>query len=266
MSSSAISVENLTKVFPVARGLRAFLWPKRAGVVEALRGVTLEVSRGEVLGLLGPNGGGKTTLLEILATYLLPTSGRALVNGHDVVREPLAVRRVVGYCPAGARGFYPRLSGRWNLEFFALLSGLPNPHAQEQVAHLWKLVGLDGFRDVLVARYSDGMRQRLALARALLTDPPVLLLDEPTRGLDPETSACWRRFLREQVVGELGKTILLVTHDLLKAEEICDRIAILERGRIVAEGRAWEVLDKVGWLHGDRDETGVGLFSARSPY
>ncbi|MBI3327206.1 MAG: ABC transporter ATP-binding protein [Nitrospinae bacterium] len=242
MSATAIVIEHLTKTFPAIQGIGAFLWPRRSAGVEALRGVTLEVVQGEVFGLLGPNGGGKTTLLEILATYLLPTGGRAWVNGHDVVWDPLAVRRAVGYCPAGARGFDQRLSGRRNLEFFALLSRLSCSQARDRVAHLWKLVGLDRFSDGLVARYSDGMRQRLALARALLTDPPVLLLDEPTRGLDPRTAVEWRHVLREQLVGALGITILLVTHGLLEAEEICDRVAILEQGKVVVVGRVGEVL------------------------
>lgn len=242
MNASSIVIEHLTKTFPTAPGLRACRWPRRSAGVEALRDVTLAVAQGEVFGLLGPNGGGKTTLLEILATYLLPTSGRAWVNGHDVVRDPLAVRRTVGYCPAGARGFDQRLSGRRNLEFFALLSHLPRVYARERVAHLWELVGLDRFSDGPVTRYSDGMRQRLALARALLTDPPILLLDEPSRGLDPKTAVSWRRFVREQMVGALGKTVVLVTHDMPEAEAICDRMAMLEQGKVAAVGRVSEVL------------------------
>ena len=164
MNASPIVIEHLTKTFLRAQGLRAFLASRRSAGSQALREVTFEVVQGEIFGLLGPNGGGKTTLLEVLATYLLPSSGRAWVNGHDVVRDPLAVRRAVGYCPAGARGFDQRLSGRRNLEFFALLSHLPRAYAQERVAHLWELVGLDRFSDGHVIRYSDGMRQRLALA------------------------------------------------------------------------------------------------------
>lgn len=243
--SIVIAVEGLTKTFPPLSGLGAFFRPKRSEGIQALRGISLEVSRGESVGLLGPNGGGKTTLLEILATYLLPTSGRVWLNGRDVVQDALAVRQLVGYCPAGAGGFYQRLSGRRNLEFFALLSRIPRAHIPARAARLWRLVGLDGFRDGPVAHYSDGMRQRLALARALLTDPPVLLLDEPTRGLDPEAAAFWRRFLRQQVIRDQGKTILLVTHNVLDAEEICDRVAIMDRGRIVAMGRADEVLNGV---------------------
>ena len=239
----AISIENVTKTFPPAQGFGALLWPKGSEGVEALRGVSLEIGKGEIFGLLGPNGGGKTTLLEILATYLLPTGGRAWVNGHDVLREPLRVRHSLGYCPAGSRGFDPRLSGKRNLNFFALLSHLPRIRARDQVEKLWELVGLNTYKDVPVAHYSDGMRKRLALAKTLLTDPPVLLLDEPTQGLDPEATAFWSRFLREQVVGRMGKTILLVTHNLIEAKNTCDRVAIMNRGVIVAEGKVNEVLD-----------------------
>ena len=242
MSAAVISVEDLTKTFPAARGLGALIWPKRSAPVEALRGANLEVPRGRICGLLGPNGAGKTTLMEILATYLLPTRGRVRIDGHDASREPIAVRRAVGYCSAGARGLDHRLTGRQNLEFFALLHRLPRSRAREQVERLWKLVGLDGFEDGPVAGYSDGMGQRLALARALLDDPPVLLLDEPMRGLDPSASAFWTRLLRERLAREEGRTILLVTHDPHHAEEICDRAAILEGGRIVAEGPPREVL------------------------
>lgn len=230
--SGAIQVTGLAKTYPASRGLGRILKSARNGEVEALRGVTLEVGRGEVFGLMGPNGGGKTTLLEILATYLLPTSGRAWVNGQDVLQDPLPVRRTVGYCPAGAGGFYQRLSGRQNLEFFAALSRLTPADTRERIAHVWELVGLDRFRDVAVETYSDGMRQRLALARALLTDPPVLLLDEPTRAIDPEAAAFFGRFFR-QSAQEQGKTILLVTHDPRAAAEVCDRVAVLDRGRIV---------------------------------
>ncbi|MBI2883965.1 MAG: ABC transporter ATP-binding protein [Candidatus Methylomirabilis oxyfera] len=224
-----------------------------------MRGIDLEVPRGEVFGLLGPNGSGKTTLLEILATHLLPTNGHAKVNGHDVVRDAPAVRHAIGYCPGGAVGFDPRLTGKRNLEFFALLGDLPRVQARERVTEVWELVGLDGFRDNTVVHYSDGMRQRLALARALLTDPPVLLLDEPTRGLDPEASALWRRFLRERAVEELGKTILLVTHDLLEAEDICDRAAIMQRGRIVADGPPSELLRAARPGRSPRARAAVGV-------
>ena len=239
-----ISVQSLTKTFPATGRFLRGLTGRPTERIEVLKEINLEVMTGEILGLLGPNGAGKTTLLEILATYLLPTSGWAWVNGHDVANDPFAVRQVVGYCPAGAAGFDVRLSGMQNLEFFALINHIPGSRAGEKVAHLWKLIGLDRFKDLPVSRYSDGMRQRLALGRALLTDPPVLLLDEPTRNLDPEASAFWGRFLREEIAGKHQKTILLVTHNLLEAETICDRIAIMEGGRIVAERKIKETLHR----------------------
>jgi ABC-2 type transport system ATP-binding protein len=235
--SSAVKITDLSKTYPARRGFASALGWRPGAEVEALKSVTLEVARGEILGLLGPNGGGKTTLLEILATYLLPTSGQAWVAGHDVLRAPLPVRRAIGYCPAGIGGFYPRLSGKHNLEFFAVLSQLPATAIRERITRLWELVGLDRFRDVAVGRYSDGMRQRLTLARALLTDPPVLLLDEPTRSVDPAAAAFFGRLFR-QLAEEQGKAILLVTHDPRAAGELCDRVAVMDRGRIVEMGGA----------------------------
>ena len=241
-----IKVSSLTKMFPSSRGLGRLVgmaWPGEVEV-QALRNATLEVTRGEILGLLGANGVGKTTLLEILATFLLPTSGQAWVDGHDVVRDPLAVRRAIGYCPAGA-GFYQRLSGRQNLEFFAALRRLSAAGIRERIAHLWELVGLDRFREVIVGRYSDGMRQRLALARTLLSDPAVLLLDEPARGIDPEATAFFGRLFR-RMAHEQGKTILLVTHDPRAATELCDRVAVMDRGGIVETGSPTAVAALVG--------------------
>lgn len=240
---AAISVHNLTKTFPAAGRLRGVLTGRPPEASEVLKGVNLELPTGMILCLLGPNGAGKTTLLEILATYLLPTSGRAWVNGHDLITEPLVVRQSVGYCPAGSGGFDVRLSGKQNLEFFCLLNQIPQDRAAERVTYVWTLVGLHHFKDLPVSRYSDGMKQRLALARALLTDPPVLLLDEPTRNLDPEASAFWGRFLREEIAGKHQKTILFVTHNLIEAETISDRIAVMEGGKIVAERRTKEVLE-----------------------
>jgi ABC-2 type transport system ATP-binding protein len=233
--NGAIRISSLSKTYPSPRGLGNVLSSTPSGEVEALRNITLEVARGEIFGLLGPNGGGKTTLLEILASYLLPTSGQVWVNGHDVLRDPLAVRRATGYCPAGGGSFYQRLSGRQNLEFFAVLSHLSATGIRDRIAHLWELVGLDRFRDVAVGRYSDGMRQRLALARALLTDPPILLLDEPTRGIDPVATAFFGRLFRG-LAQEQRKTIVLVTHDLRAAAELCDRVAVMDGGRIVEIG------------------------------
>jgi ABC-2 type transport system ATP-binding protein len=242
MSRAAISLLSLTKTFPAGSLLKSLLkTSSEDGGAKVLRGVSLEVYEGEVLGLLGPNGAGKTTLLEILSTLLLPTSGNAMVCGFDVVEEADKVRKLISYCPSTWENFYPRLTGVANLEFFALLNNLPRQEVREKIKGVLHLVGMDGRSDGTFQRYSEGMKQRLALARALLTDPRVLLLDEPTKSLDPLWQGEIRRLLRETVVGNLGKTVLLVTHSLAEAEQVCNRLAILHRGQIVALGTPPEV-------------------------
>lgn len=241
MSQPAISIQDLTKTFPAGSAWHGLLGASAAGGKEALRGVSLEVGAGECLALLGPNGAGKTTLLEILSTLLLPTRGRALVAGCDVVKDAASVRRVLGYCPSGSDNFYPRLSGSSNLEFFGMLNDLSPQQARARARQVLELVEIDGAAGVAFQRYSDGMKQRLALGRALVADPKVLLLDEPTRGLDPVFQGEIRRFLRRTLVGKMGKTVLLVTHSLTEAEEVAARLAILHEGRVVAAGTPAEI-------------------------
>ena len=200
---------------------------------EVLRDVTLEVERGTIVGLLGPNGAGKTTLLEILSTLLLPTSGEAFVEGLDVVREAAAVKRLVGYCPCGFDSFYPRLTATANLEFFAALNGLARLDGRRQVQTVCDLIGINGSRHLDFQRHSSGMKQKLGLARALIINPPLLLLDEPTKSLDLQAQAEIWRLLRGTFVDTLRKTVVLVTHNLTEAQEVCDRVAILHQGRIV---------------------------------
>jgi len=247
MSKLAVVIQNLTKTFSVGNVLRAFQKnPPKKGGTEVLKGVNLEVRRGEALGLLGPNGAGKTTLMEILCTLLLPTSGQASVGGYDVVREARQVRKVVSYCPSTSDNFYPRLTGVANLEFYALLNNLSPQEARRKIQTVLDLVELDVSSDAPFQHYSEGMKQRLALARALLTDPELLLLDEPTRSLDPVLQDEIRKFVRERVVAKLGKTVLLVTHSLVEAEQVCDRLAILHRGQIVSIGTPQEIMQAGG--------------------
>jgi ABC-2 type transport system ATP-binding protein len=247
MNRAAIAVQNLTKTFPVRKNLKALLQrTSRPNGIEVLRDVSLEVSTGWVLGVLGPNGAGKTVLLEILSTLLLPTSGRAWVCGYEVAREVAQVRKVVGYCPATSQSFYPRLTGVGNLEFFAVLNGFRPREARERIGAVLDLVGMDKASHAPFQYYSEGMKQRLALARALLTDPPVLLLDEPTRSLDPLVQGEVRRLFRRTLVEKLGKTLLLVTHSVAEAEEVCDRVAIIDRGSIVSVGTPEEVRGAFG--------------------
>ncbi|MFQ5851442.1 MAG: ABC transporter ATP-binding protein [Candidatus Binatia bacterium] len=202
----------------------------------ALDGVDLEVSHGEVFGLLGPNGAGKTTLLKILCTLLLPTEGFAAVNGHDVVEAPRKARQEVGYCLDTERSFYYRLTGMQNLAFFATLNNLTSGEASARIAEVLEVVGLNGAGGAPFMTYSKGMQQKLGLARALLTDPSILLLDEPTKSLDPGAATEFRRLLRGDLAEDRRKTVLLVTHSLEEARECCDRLAIMDQGKIAFQG------------------------------
>jgi ABC-2 type transport system ATP-binding protein len=199
---------------------------------EVLRGVSADVRQGEVFAVVGVNGSGKSTLIEILATLLLPTSGRARVAGCDVVHQASDVRRLIGYCPSNPQSFYPRLTGRRNLAFFAALYGVDAHASERRIDWLLERVGLAEAAGIRVERYSDGMKARLSIARALLTDAPVLLLDEPTKSLDPSA----RDMIRPLILGEgpsrAPRTIVWVTHDLKEAGEMADRIGVLEDGRL----------------------------------
>jgi ABC-2 type transport system ATP-binding protein len=204
---------------------------KSFGCVTVLKDVTLRVRAGEILALVGSNGAGKTTLLELLATVQLPTSGRAIVGGFDLVDQADQIKRIVGYCPAGAESFYPRLTGRANLEFFAALYGLCPPEARTRTRAVLDMMGVAEAGEVVVQRYSAGMKQKLNLARALLPDAPILLLDEPTISLDTDARRQLHGLLRH-LAGAANTTVLLVTHDAAEAHAVCDRVALLNGGAI----------------------------------
>lgn len=247
-----VVVHGLIKRFPVRRPLGEVLRrPLSRKWKQALAGVDLEVGRGEVFGLLGPNGSGKTTILKVLATIFLPTAGRALVEGRDVTREPGEVRRRVGCLFDPERGFYHRLTGRENLAFYAALDGLSRREGARRIEELLARFGLEGSGRVPVMNYSKGMQQRLGLARALLADPPVLLLDEPSRSLDPGSAAAFRRALREDLASRSGKTVVLATHSLEEGRACCDRAAVLDEGRISSQG-AWPEVERFFAQPGDR--------------
>lgn len=259
MTDAPIVVHHLTKRFPVRRRLGEMVRrPFQHRWVMALDGVDLEVGRGEVFGLLGPNGAGKTTLLKILCTLLLPTKGLALVNGHDVVHAPQRVRQAVGYCLETDRSFYYRLTGIQNLEFFATLNNIGSRKAATRIAEVLEMVGLNGLAGAPFMTYSKGMQQKLGLARALLTNPAVLLLDEPTKSLDPGAATEFRRFLRGTLAERLRKTILLVTHSLEEARECCDRGAILHQGRIDFQG-TWPEVQGFIQAHGFSGHLPLGV-------
>ena len=205
---------------------------KTYGAVHALRDVDLAVAAGEIVALLGANGAGKSTLLRILGTTVLPDAGTARLAGHDVVADPTSARRSAGFLLAEERSWYWRLTGRHNLEFFAALHGMPRAEARSAADALIEEVGLGDAADRQVRGYSSGMRMRLSIARALLGSPPVLLLDEPTRTLDPIATREFGDNLRD-LADRRDSAVLLATHDLHEAATVADRIALLVQGRIV---------------------------------
>jgi len=246
LSDPIIVVSRLTKIFyPVWLRLPFLLPGRRPPPVCALRELDLTIRRGEILGLLGTNGAGKTTLLKILATLILPTVGRVTVDGHDVVREADCVRGMIGLASGDERSFYWRLTGRQNLEFFAAFQGLRPSAARDRIEDLREQIGLEAL-DRRFGGYSTGMKHRLAIARALLCHPQILLLDEPTRSLDPLVAGVLRHLIRGTLVARMGCTILLATHNLAEAEELCDRIAVLHEGRLIACGTVGELRARSG--------------------
>ncbi len=235
-SESIIVLANLTKIFhPLQLRLRSLRPLRREPPVPALRDLNLTVGRGDVLGLLGTNGAGKTTLLKILGTLIHPTDGGVVVYGWDLVRDADRVRSLVGLVTTDERSFYWRLTGRQNLEFFAAFQGLTSSETTARIEDLRCQLELEAL-DRRFGLYSTGMRHRLAIARALLRRPAILLLDEPTRSLDPIAAGGLRRLIRSMLVDELGCTVLLATHNLQEAHELCDRIAVLHQGRLVGSG------------------------------
>ena len=219
----AIEAEALTRSYPAGN--------KQADIL-ALNGVSLQVEEGEVRGLLGPNGAGKTTLVKILSTVLLPSAGRARILGRDVVADTRWVRAHIGIVFGGDKGLYQKLTGRQNLEYWAALYDVPASETRTRVESLLARTGLSERADHLVQTYSRGMKQRLHLARGLVGDARVLFLDEPTIGMDPMAARDFRQLVRE--LRAEGRTILLTTHDMAEAEALCDRVALIDHGRLLA--------------------------------
>jgi ABC-2 type transport system ATP-binding protein len=231
----AIEASGVSKSFPA--DYRLTTWFGHRGKRErrtVLRDVDLTIGRNEIFGLLGANGAGKTTLLKMLVTLLLPDAGSIRVDGIDAVECPIEVKRHVGFALGGERTFYNKLSARRNLEFFGTLADLDARTLRRRIAEVIEIVDLGDALESPVMSFSSGMRQRLAVARALLGDPPVMIFDEPTRAVDPVHALQLRTLIRDTLAGALGKTVLLSTNDLEEAWSCCERVAILGAGRIVA--------------------------------
>lgn len=258
--AKAIEITHLSKRFekPLP-GLRRLLRRKGPAAVDALRDVNLSVSAGEVFGLVGRNGQGKTTLIKSTCGLLEPTHGDVHVFGHHTVRAAREVKRRVGLVSADERSFYFRLTGLQNLEFFARLQGLSDRESGRRIAELVQTFELGGVVERPFQEYSTGNKQRLAIVRALLTDPPLLLLDEPTRSLDPISAGALRQVIRNWASRSPEQTVLITTHNLAEVEALCGRVAILSRGQLIECATLPELRDKYA------GEERVSLVLAKEP-
>lgn len=218
-----IVADCLVKAFPLPHG----------GEKRAVDQLSFSVARGQIYGLLGPNGAGKTTTLRMLSGLMMPSSGRAMLAGLDVARQPVEVKRILGFLTANT-GLYQRLNARELLRYFAALHGLDGSAAAARAEELIRRVGITGFADLRCGAMSTGQKQRVNIARALVADPSILIMDEPTLGLDVLSNRIILDFILQQ--RDEGKTIILSTHYLDEAESMCDHIGLLYEGRLVAEG------------------------------
>jgi sodium transport system ATP-binding protein len=223
MSNGTVSVHHLRKTF----------YDESRGEVKAVDGVSFSCGTGEVFGLLGANGAGKTTTLRMLSTVLKPTGGTASVMGHDVLSDPEAVRRSLGFYSAST-ALYPRLTGRETLEFFARVNHYPGDRVAARVKELIDRFGIEEYANARVEKLSSGMKQKVSIARTIAHDPPVLIFDEPTVGLDVLNALEMVKVIRE--LRAEGKTIIFSSHIMSEVEKLCDRIAIVHRGRLLALG------------------------------
>ena len=224
----AIKVEHLHKVFQSIQGF----WRQKRHPVTAVEDISFSIHKGELFGMVGPNGAGKTTTVKMLSTLLLPTTGTASIFGLDILKDTKQIRPRIGFTFGGNKGLYSRLSGLDNLKYFAELYKLEPDTITKRIKELLEVVGLTGRENDRVETYSSGMQQRLHLARALLHDPELIFLDEPTVGIDPVGAREIRQLVKDLL--KRGKTILLTSHYMYEVEELCDRIAVVNHGKIIA--------------------------------
>jgi ABC-2 type transport system ATP-binding protein len=235
-----VEVQSLSKTFETKEGP---LFRKASKTVVAVDQISFSVPKGEIFGLLGPNGAGKTTTIKMLCTLITPSSGDAFISGFSVAKDEQKVRENLGVMLTGERTLYWKLTGRENLEYFAALYHMESAYAKQRIKELLNLVGLKDRESTLVENYSTGMRIRLSFAKALLNEAPVLLFDEPTASLDPQSSRLIRDTIRD--LKKKGHAILLTTHNMEEADFLSDRVAIIDHGKIVALGTPAQLKEKV---------------------
>ncbi len=237
MAQAIIKVENLSKTF-ISKERKKFLRPKKR-TIEALKSVDLTIYDGEIFGLLGPNGAGKTTLIKCLTTLLIPSGGAAWVNGFDLLKEENMVRASLGCMLMGERGLYWKLTGRENLDYFGALYHVPKEKRIERITYLKELLNMGEFIDRTVETYSSGQKMIMAFAKSLINNAPILFLDEPTVTMDVHAARNLRRIVKQ--LNKDGHTIVYTTHQMHEAEELCDRVAIIDKGEIIALGTPTEL-------------------------
>lgn len=241
-----IQVEGLTKIFK----------DKKRGKVVAINNLKFECQKGQIFGLLGPNGAGKTTTLRILATMMVPTQGKAEVNGFDVVKDANKVRRHIGFL-SSETGLYDRFTPRETVKFFGRINGIEDKIIEKRMAEIFRNLDMEDFQDVRVNKLSTGMKQKLSIARSIIHNPPILILDEPTVGLDIITARTVIEYVKK--FKEEGKCIIYSTHIMREAEKLCDVIAIIHQGNIIAKGTLEEL--KKNSLSDDLEEIFFGLIN-----
>lgn len=240
--SYAIETLNLSKSFPITKRYRELILnPFSHPQTTALDSITIRVTNGEVFGVLGPNGSGKTTLIKILSTLILPTTGKAFINSMDVTTHEKEIKKHIGYVVSDERSFFWRLTGRQNLCFFASLNNITTKDMNRRIRKITSLMGLENEIDNVFQNYSSGNKQKIAIARGLLTNPQVLFLDEPTRNLDPAAAQKLRLFIKKTLVAGSGKTVLIATNNMQEAEEICDKVAFIQDGKVIKSGTIEEM-------------------------
>ncbi len=244
-----ILAENIYMNYPIPkRYLEYITKPFKTEKYTAVKGINLKIEEGDRVAFLGANGAGKTTFLKIVGGLLYPSSGRLLINNYDTQKENLKARKRVGFVLNEERSFYWRLTGKQNLLFFGVLDNIFGEELNNRADELLKLVGLDASKDNSFSGYSSGMKQRLAIARGMISNPEILILDEPTRTLDPISAESITNIISEKIHNKKERTILIATHSLTEAKKMCNKICLMKEGRVVDFSMTSSLIDQYGTL------------------